>query len=59
MENLLTVRNASKILGITRIRLYQLIHENRVKPVIIDGVFFISKSEINRVAQERKEKKRS
>lgn len=53
MENLITIRTASKMLGISRIRTYQLAQMNRFKIIKIDGRYFTTIEEIEKFKKER------
>lgn len=43
-ENLVTIKNYSERQGVTSSYIYKLIKNNRITPVIIDGVKFIDKA---------------
>jgi hypothetical protein len=41
IDSLLTIKNYSKKLDVTTSYIYKLIKENKMQPVVIDGVQFI------------------
>ena len=49
---LMTVRNAADVLGFTVSWVTKLIGRGRIQPTVIDGVTFISRSEVERYKRE-------
>lgn len=47
LENLLTINNYSKRQGVTTSYIYKLIKQNKITPVIINGVKFIDKNKFS------------
>ncbi len=43
--NLLTVANYAKLHNVNRIRIYQLISDNKIIPIVINEVIFIDREE--------------
>lgn len=45
-ENLISVRDAASILGLTTKRVYQLIHEGKLMSVIISKIYFVYRKDV-------------
>lgn len=52
IDELLTVRSAAEELGFTTSWVNQLIQKGRIQTVLIDGVKFIARSEVERFKQK-------
>lgn len=49
INDLVTINNWAAMLGITTSYVYKLIKENKLQPVIIDGVKFINKAKYPKI----------